>query len=220
MANVLKHIGRMANNKNTKVLVAFRTLPGESNMALVIPVANLSDSYHDAIMKVVEEDQAQTSFEFGEILFTRTFPDGRPMLQALRADEILRKVPTDQVEMTPTTVDVVGLHQLNTLIAEQKNCAVDDLYTFVSGAPKKSNATVEEIVEIKDLGRDIGEPNIPAAQPLKAGLNEALDDKSIARSYRSQADAMYKEAARLRKEADSLDPPQKKTTKVKESADA
>jgi hypothetical protein len=32
---------------------------------------------------------------------------------------------------------------------------------------------------------------------------------------------MYKEAARLRKEADALDPPQKKTTKkVEESADA
>jgi len=47
-----------------------------------------------------------------------------------------------------------------------------------------------------------------------------LTDKDIAKSYRSQADAMYKEAARLRKEADELDPPQKKTAKVKESADA
>jgi hypothetical protein len=220
MANILKHIGRMTNNKNTKVLVAFRTLPGESDHALVIPVANLSDSYHDAIMKVVEEDQAQESFEFGEILFTRSFPDGRPMLQALRADNALRKVPTDQVEMTPTPNDVVGLHQLNVLIAEQKNCAVDDLYTFVSGAPKKTDASVEEVAKVKDLGRDVGEPNIPAPAPLKAKENEVLDDKSIARSYRSQADAMYKEAARLRKEADLLDPPQKKTTKVKESADA
>jgi hypothetical protein len=31
---------------------------------------------------------------------------------------------------------------------------------------------------------------------------------------------MYKEAARLRKEADSLDPPKKKITKVSESVDA
>jgi hypothetical protein len=219
MANVLKHIGRMTKNK-AKLLVAFRTLPGEADHALVIPVSSLSDSYHDAIMKVVEEDQAQECFEFGEILFTRSFPDGRPMLQALRADNLLQKVPTDSVEMTPTTVDVVGLHQLNVLIAEQKNCAVDDLYTFVSGAPKKSDATIEEIAQVKDLGRDVGEPNIPAAQPLKAGSNEVLDDKSIARSYRSQADAMYKEAARLRKQADELDPPLKKTSKAKETADA
>jgi hypothetical protein len=31
---------------------------------------------------------------------------------------------------------------------------------------------------------------------------------------------MYKEAAKLRKDADELDPPAKKVTKVKESADA
>ena len=218
MAIPLKHIGRMIRNK-AKVLVVVRTLPGESNYALIIPVSQLSDSYHDSIMKLVEEDQAQEVFEFGEILFHRSFSDGRPMLQALRADNLLQKVPTYSVEMTPTTTDVVGLHQLNVLIAEQKNCAIDDLYTFVSGAPKKAHATVEEIVQVKDLGKDLGEPTIPA-KPLKAAANEVLDDVSIARSYRSQADAMYKEAARLRKEADSLDPPQKKTTKVKESADA
>jgi hypothetical protein len=207
----LKHIGRMKNT-GAKVLVVFRTLPGESNMALVLPVANLSDSYHDSIMTVVETDQAQETFEFGEILFTRTFPDGRPMLQALQSDNRLQKVPTDLVIMAPTTNDNVQLDQLNVLIAEQRNCTVDELYTFVSGAPKKSNGSVvEEIVEVKDLS---------PTEPLKAPENAVLSDKDIAKSYRSQADAMYKEAAKLRKEADELDPPQKKVTKVKESADA
>jgi hypothetical protein len=211
----LKHVGRIKSNK-AKILVAFRTLPGESNMALIIPVAQLSDSYHDAIMTLVETDQAQESFEFGEILFTRSFPDGRPMLQALKADNLLVKVPTDSVEMTPTTTAEIDLHQLNVLIAEQKNCAVDDLYTFVSGAPKKTDATVEDVVKVQELGRDVGEPNIPKQEPLKASENTVLSDKDIAKNYRSQADAMYKEAARLRKEADSLDPPQKKSTKTKE----
>jgi hypothetical protein len=207
----LKHIGRMVNT-GAKVLVVFRTLPGESNMALVLPVANLSDSYHDSIMTVVETDQAQETFEFGEIMFTRTFPDGRPMLQALQADNRLQKVPTDLVIMAPTTNDNVRLDQLNVLIAEQRNCTVDDLYTFVSGAPAKSNGSVvEEIVEVRDLA---------PTEPLKASENAVLSDKDIAKSYRSQADAMYKEAAKLRKEADELDPPQKKVTKVKESADA
>lgn len=215
----LKHIGRIKKS-GAKVLVVFRTLPGESNYALVLPVAPLSDEYHDSIMKVVETDQAQESFEFGEIMFTRTFPDGRPMLQALNADNALQKVPTDSIEMTPTPGTAIDLHQLNVLIAEQKNCAIDDLYTFVAGAPKK-NSSVEEIVEVKDLGRDVGEPNIPTrVEPLKASANEVLSDKDIAKSYRSQADAMYKEAARLRKEADSLDPPVKKVTKkVDEPAD-
>ena len=215
----IKHIGKIKAN-GAKVLVAFRTLPGESNMALVLPVAPLKDEYHDSIMKMVETDQAQEVFELGEIMFTRTFPDGRPMLQALRADGSLIKVPTDTIVMTPTPGSEIDLHQLNVLIAEQKNVAIDDLYTFVAGAPKK--ATVEEIVEVKDLMRDVGEPNIPKKQePLKAANNEVLSDKDIAKSYRSQADAMYKEAARLRKQADDLDPiPKKATKKAEETSDA
>jgi hypothetical protein len=149
------------------------------------------------------------------------FADGRPMLRALQADGILQKVPTDAVLMTPTSNDTIGLDELNVLIAEQRNCAVDELCTFVSGAPK-GGVSVEDIAKIEDLGRDVGEPAFtekPAA-PLKANENEVLSDKDIAKSYRSQADAMYKEAARLRKEADSLDPIVKKTVKSKEEVSA
>jgi len=213
----LKHTGRMIKS-GAKVLVVFRTLPGESNYSLVIPVAQLSDTYHDSIMKVVESDQAQEVFEFGEILFIRSFPDGRPMLQALRADGLLERVTTDSVLMTPTPNDNIPLHQLNSLIAEQKNCAVDDLCTFVSGAPKQSDATVENVAAVNDLGKDLGEPSKPAK--IQAQTNEILSDKDIAKGLRSQADALYKEAARLRKEAEDLDPTVKKSSKTKETADA
>lgn len=215
----LKHIGKMKNT-GAKVLVAFRTLPGESDQALIIGVSQLPDSYHDAIMAVVESDQAQDVFEFGEILFIRSFPDGRPMLQALQADNRLQKVPTDLVIMTPSPVDQIPLDQLNLLIAEQKNCTVDDLYTFVTGAPKQSlnNVVSEPIAETKDL-EPIVDPDIPAPLRAQASTTEALSDKDIAKSYRSQADSMYKEAARLRREADQLDPPVKKT-KVTEQVSA
>ena len=207
----LKHVGKM-KKAGSKVLVAFRTLPGESNQALVITVASLPDEYHDNIMKLVETNEAQAAFEFGEILFTRSFADGRPMLQALRADGRMAKVPTDDVVMSPSPGSEIPLHQLNTLIAEQRNCAVDDLCTFVAGAPKDQP---EELVKVKDLS-----PQAEKSAPLKAPSNEVLTDKDIAKSYRSQADAMYKEAARLRKEADDLDPPAKKAAKAKEAESA
>ena len=207
--NSLKHVGKM-KKAGSRVIVAFRTLPGESNMALVIPVSSLTDDYHDNIMKLVETDEAQSAFELGEVLFTRSFADGRPMLQALRADGKMAKVPTDDVIMVPSPGAEIALHQLNTLIAEQKNCAVDDLCTFVSGAPTIKADAPKELVEVRDLA-----PTEKPA-PLKASGNEALTDKDIAKSYRSQADSMYKEAARLRKEADDLDPPVKKAAKAKE----
>jgi hypothetical protein len=199
----LKHVGKIKNS-GSKVLVVFRTLPGESNMSLVVQTAPLSDQYHNAIIDLVDSDTGQDSWEFGEILFSRPFPDGRPMLQALQSDNRLSRVSTDNIIMTPTPNTEIVLSELNALIAEQKNCAIDDLYTFVKGAPAKS--TTEK--------KPVESANTPVAS------NEVLTDKDIARNYRSQADAMYKEAARLRKQADELDPPAKKTTKSKETESA
>lgn len=213
----LKHIGKLKNT-GAKVLVVFRTLPGESNQALILPVAQLPDVYHDSIMSMVESDQAQDAFELGEIMFVRPFPDGRPMLQAMQADNRLAKMVTDNVLMTPTPSTDVPLDQLNILIAEQRNVAIDDLYTFVKGATKK-NTVVEDVVEVRDLAPAV-DTDIPAPVRAQATENTALTDKDLAKSYRSQADAMYKEAARLRREADELDPAVKKMVKVQNAVSA
>jgi hypothetical protein len=205
----LKHVGKMKNT-GTKVLIVFRTLPGESNMALVLPTATLPDMYHDAIIQLVESDQAQDVNEFGEIMHIRRFPDGRPMLAAMQADGRLHRVNTDSVIMTPTLNSSVPLDQLNVLIAEQKNCAVDDLAYLVAGAEKAKKEVKVEVKKATDTPKTTTVTN----------SNEPLGDKDLARMYRSQADSMYKEAARLRKQADELDPPQKKSAKAKESADA
>ena len=72
----IKHVGKIKNTGN-KVAVVFRTLPGESDSALVLPTATLPDMYHDSLMTGIESDQAQDSFELGEYLFRSRFPDGR-----------------------------------------------------------------------------------------------------------------------------------------------
>lgn len=193
---VLKHVGKIKNT-GAKVLIVFRTLPGESDSCLVLPTATLPDIYHDAIMQLVESDQAQGTNEFGEIMFIRHFPDGRRMLTAMQIDGRLQKVSTDNVIMTPTLNQSIPLDQLNVIIAEQKGMSVGDLASLVTGA------------------RQTDKPD-PAdkSEPAKIEVTEApLSDKDLARSYRSQADALYKEAAKLRKQADDLDPPAKKKAK-------
>jgi hypothetical protein len=205
---ILKHIG-ILKNTGTKVLIVFRTLPGESNMALVLSTTTLPDQYHDALIQLVESDQAQDTNEFGEIMFIRRFPDGRPMLQAMQEDGRLQKVSTSSVLMTPTLDTSLALDELNVLIAQQKNCAVDDLANLVLGARPTDKVQVQnQIKEEEPVKNDI------------SNLNQPLTDKDLARNYRSQADSLYKEAAKLRKQADELDPPQKKVTKSKETVDA
>jgi hypothetical protein len=204
----LKHVGKIKNT-GAKVLVVFRTLPGESNMSLVLPTSTLPDQYHDALITLVESDQAQSTNELGEIMFIRRFPDGRPMLQAMQADNRMQKVTTSLVVMTPTLNDSIQLDELNVIIAQQKNCAIDDLAGLMHGA--RPTDTIDKVINQETQQEQLPEANTEQTTPLT--------DKDIAKSYRSQADSLYKEAARLRKQADELDPPQKKTVKSKETAD-
>jgi hypothetical protein len=127
------------------------------------------------------------------------------MLTATQEDGRLQKVSTDNVIMIPTLNSQIQLDQLNVMIAEQKNIAVDDLAYLVSGAVKPNSVKIT--------------PPSKAESPVVE--NAVLTDKDLAKNYRSQADALYKEAAKLRKQADELDPLQKKTsTKSEISAEA
>lgn len=197
----LKHVGRMTTN-SSKILVVFKTLPGDPDHCLVAGTAGLNDSYHNSIIELVDSTQAQDTYELGEILATRYFADGKPMLAALHQNNNLVRVATKDVEMTPNPNTSINLHELNKLIAEQRGVKIEDL-ALTDG--KKSE--VRDVAKVTDLTQT-------------ATSNEALSDTDLAKSYRSQADAMYKEAARLRKEADTLDPQKKKATKVSEEASA
>lgn len=203
----LKHIGRLKTT-GTRVIVVFRTVPGESDHALVVPVSALSESRHQSIMELIETPQAQQVFEFGEIMHIRYFPDGQPMLLGCQASGLLKKVATTDVIMTPNTKDEINLAELNIQIAKNKNCAVDDLCLFVSGAKKtdikpQPASTIEEVTEIAEV------------TPEESQL---LTDIELAKRYRSQADELYKEAAKLRMDADNLDPPKPKPKRAPSTA--
>jgi hypothetical protein len=203
MANI-KHVGRLKSN-NAKVLVVFRTLPGDPYYALVLGTGNLTDSYHNAIVSLVDSQQAQDANEFGDIMSIRHFPDGRLMLPAMHEDGKLVKVLTTDVLMTPNTNDAISLDQLNVLIAEQKGLALDELAYEIGSSVSKE---------------DLSAKNKASEKTEVVEQTETLEISSSASDLRSKADALYKEAAKLRKQADELDPPKKKIVKTKESVDA
>ncbi len=203
MANNLKHVGRIKSN-GRKVIVAYRTLPGESDSALIIDTVTLTDDQHDSIIKLVESPAGQSSYEFAEAMARTNFPDGSIMLANLHFNKKLVKVKTSEVEMTPTLQSTVSLDQLNQLIAEQRGISVNDL-ALGNGSEATNVATVEDISET------VKSNNVTESKPANA-TNEPLSDADLARQFRSQADAMYKEAARLRAEAEKLAPTKKKAS--------
>jgi hypothetical protein len=200
----LKHVGRVKAT-GRKCLVAFRTLPGDAYNCLVIPTENLDDSYHDALIQLVESPAAQTAYEFGEVLSRAKFPDGSTMLPALHTQGKLVKLATDGIEMTPNFQAKIVLSDLNQLIAEQRNCAVDDLSIK---EPVRDDVEVVEVAKVKDLS--------PAAKTTSASVNEepqtpaSFDSpEAEAKFYRSQADKLAKQAAEMRRKAEELAPVKK-----------
>lgn len=208
----MKHVGKIkATGK--KVLVAFRTLPGDSYSCLVVPTENLLDDQHNALIQLVESPAAQQAFEFHEVLARAKFPDGSTMLPALHVQGKLLKVGTDKVEMTPNFQASISLAELNQLIAEQRGIAVDDL-SVKNPVAVNPNVEVQEVATVKDIS--------PAGKTTSGSINEdaqpavsaPLSPEDQAKKFRSDADRLSKEAAELRRQAETLMPTKKKKEAV------
>ena len=204
----LKHVGRIVST-GRKCLVAYRTLPGESDHCLVVQTENLPDEQHNALINLVESGSGQESGEFAEVLARANFPDGSIMLAALHTQGKLTKVPTSQVEMLPNFNVKINLAELNVLIAQQNNVAVDDLAIKSSSAKveiKEVGSVNEMPAETNDLGKTTSASvNETYVEPTKFDSAEAE-----AKHYRSQADKLAKQAADMRRKAEELVPTKKK----------
>jgi len=201
MAN-LKHVGRMKSS-GKRVLVAFRTLPGDAYSCLVIPTEQLDDSYHNAIINLVESNAAQESYEFAEALDRTQFPDGSRMLPSLHAKGKLIKVATSEVEMVPAPGVTVLLSELNQIIAEQRGIAVDDL----SIKPAQSSETeTKEVASVQEIPKKTVAEESISLEDQVVDLTPDLQ----AKKFRSEADRLAKEAAKYRRMAEELAPTKKK----------
>jgi len=204
----MKHVGKMKNN-SARVVVAYRTLPGDPYSALVVGTQGLMDAYHDSLMSVVQDDMGQSANELATILSARKFPDGSNMLEWLHINGHLKKVPTHLVLMTPNTQQTIPLDELNRLIAEQKGLTLDELAVTEDGkqikktkgsdSVKTTSASVSGDIEVNEPV--VAEENLSPAQ------------------LRSRADALFKQAQTLRKQADAIDPPKPRAKKTQASVE-
>jgi hypothetical protein len=186
----IKHVGRVkATNK--KVIVAYRTIPGDAHFCLVVPTENLPDAHHDAIINLVESSAGQESYEFAEALDRSQFPDGSKMLPTLHAAGRLIKVPTSSIEMIPSPGVAILLSELNQIIAEQRGVAVDEL---------SLKPGISDSVEIQDVATVKDQPVVDETTTTDVVTTFETPEKE-AKYYRSQADKLAKQAAEYRRKA-------------------
>ena len=124
-----KHIGELADESKAKVVIMYRTVPGEPNNCLVVGTKFLPDIYHNGLMKAVESEGGQQAEEFADYAGRQTFADGTNMLAMLHNDNYIKKFKTNEIMVTYGTGSDgrILLNKLNEVIAKEKGVKVAEL---------------------------------------------------------------------------------------------
>lgn len=203
---MLKHVGRHGDRK---VAIVFRELPGEDHMCLVVYPDTLPSHIDDTIMKVLESPAGQQENMLANALHRNLLPDGRVILEALHREGMLKKVPTNQIIVTPTATSSVKLDELNRLVKEmeQGEDAIKRLQELDA-----STGLVDPQVK-RRAEAEFKSKQQTKIEPAKAADNNALDDRALAANMLAQAQRMETEAkglaaeaARMKKEAERMFP--------------
>ena len=215
---MLKHIGRHGDRK---VAILFREVPGEEHMCLVVYPETLPTHIHNSIMSTLESAPGQAAPNLADVLSRNLLPDGRAQLEALHREGMIKKVPSNQVIVTPTATSSVKLDEMNQIIREMETGEsahkrlqeLDNSTGFVDPAQKRKAEA--------EYKRSQERAQQPPVAPLVSDANSALDDKTLATNMLSQAKrmeieakSMIAEAARMKKDAQRMFPGVKNTGEV------
>ena len=205
----MKHVGKHGDRK---VCILFRQVPGEENMALIIYPETLQAHWQQAVQSVLESDIAQQSEELADALHRNFLPDGRPILQTLHEERMIKKVRTSDIIVTPTLQSKIRLDELNKMLNEMKlgeeaikKMADNDASRGMVAPEVKRRAEAE--YKAQQTKPAISAPTFQASQ------DAALSDRDIAANMLAQAKKMetdakqlVAEASRMKKEAQKIDP--------------
>jgi hypothetical protein len=205
---MIKHVGK---HNQRRVAIVYRTVPDEDHMALVVYADAMPMMVHDEVMKVIESEVGQNAKELADALFRTTMADGTNCLTTLHKGGWLKKVPCNQVIVTPTSKSTCRLDELNNLLKK-----IED-----GGDAAKALADMDANRGIKGViqeGRELGQPAVDPTRTTAGDVSgDVLTDDVLAQQRTAQADkmeaeakALLAEAKRLKQEATQLSQPKAK----------
>ena len=207
---MLKHVGK---HNDKRCVIVFRKIPELEHMALVVYSDLLPRMIHDEIMRALESPQGQEAKEISDVLFRTIMADGHNCLESLHRNGLLKKVPTNQVLVTPTSTSSVRLDELNDLLDEMqkgeeavKKLQEMDASRGMSGKQKPRRAEIQEIGERRTRE---AQGNTSAVEMLAGMLTDSdLATQRLEQAQKMEASAkqLLAEAERLKSEAKSLSP--------------
>jgi hypothetical protein len=204
----MKHVGKHGDRK---VSILFRQVPGEEHMALIIYPETLPAHWQQAVQSVLESDVAQQAEELADALHRNFLPDGRPILQTLHEERMIKKVRTGDIIVTPTSQSSIRLDELNKMLNEMK-LGEEAIKKMAENDASRGlvDPQVKRRAEAEFKAQQTQQPAAPAFQAPQSG---ALSDRDIAANMLAQAKKMeteakqlIAEAGRMKKEAQRMDP--------------
>lgn len=213
---MIKHIGK---HNSRKVVILFKKVPGEDHMCLVTYTDSLPSTLHDDIMKVLESPVGQSAKELSDALFRNIASDGRPMLETLHREGRIKKVPTNQVVVTPTSTSQVKLDELNKMLDEMEKGEeainrLRELDQTQGLVDPKSLKKKKLIAETKTTSSSIAAPVADSSTGIISDTALALSLKEQAAKMALEAKSLLAESDRLLKEAATLVSKEPETVKV------
>jgi hypothetical protein len=212
----IKHVGK---NNERKVLVLYREVPGDEHMCLVIYPEVLNASWQDAIQRVVESDVGQQANQLADALHRSLLPDGRPILETLHNERMIKKVRTSDIIMTPATNAAIRLDELNKMInemnkgeeARKKMEENDASRGMVDPAVKRAAEAKykeEQLAKQQSAESRYAQPDTFAAPQDGVLSDRAIAANMLAQAKRMEVEAtsMIAEAARMKKDAERMVP--------------
>jgi hypothetical protein len=206
----MKHVGKHGDRK---VCILFRQVPGEDHMCLIIYPETIQVVWQDAIQKVLESDVGQQAEQLADALHRSFLPDGRPILETLHQERMIKKVRTSDIIVTPTNASSIRLDELNKMLNEMKTGEEAIKRLAENDASRGMVAPeVKRAAEAKYKAEQAAKSQ-PTEQTLQAPQTGALSDRDIAanmvfqaKKMEQEAKAMITEAARMKKDAQRMDP--------------
>ena len=218
---MLKHVAR---HNQQKAVIVYRQLPNEDHMALIVYSAVLPVAVHDVLMRAVESPEGQSTPDLADVLFRTLDNEGNKLLNSLHRSGWLKKVPCNQVIVTPNNKTTIRLDELNKLLNEMskgdeavKRMAELDASKGMVGQKKTSKSKVVETEVGAPPNSRAGEVVLPESGFL-SDADLAAQRIEQAAQMKRQAEQLLAEATRLESEANELVPTKNVRTITKKTA--
>lgn len=185
--DIKRHIGRLKNT-DRRIVVVFLQIPNKEDHALVVDTDSLPDSYHDALMHVVDSIEGQQTPVLANILNRRILPDtGQDIMSSLHVRGLMQAQPISNILMFPRPNMPMPL---------------EDIIKMMKQTPAEAKADIETARDRfqESVSLDGAEKNEAQARNL---IQQALDLKSEADRKLQQA---YDIAPQFRPQAQTAIP--------------